>query len=388
MKRLIVITALTTITGAAVATDLSTVDTEAGRYLSVLGKPSGNTIIKDSLVPTGIHDIANAGGNAGFGWEMADGDRAPSNASNTFAGPAGPHYQGYKFKKPARVTSLDWANFTFLDGGTFAATPDVEVYDRGTDTWTAAPVAWSRAYDPAFGAGIQEYTITLDTPTVVDGVRLVGAPQPATPPVAPSPAGWIGTAELTVNGAVAWGVELGNDLTDLPNTTAIITHPQFGDPGRLIDNDLSTFETTVFAEDNGLGPEDFAGVLFDESQSNVGGLGVIFKRFGDGGVFDSFTIETYDLATDTWAAVSGLDTATYFDDLGYITTVSAIGTELGYLFTFDAVDGVDGVRIIGDGWGTAFDGFIAVTELEVFQVPEPATALLVVIPALALIRRR
>lgn len=387
MNRFISFIAAAAVLNTAFAADLTTVDTDTGRYLSVLGKASGNTIVKDALAPTGIHDIASAGGNAGKGWEMADGDRAPTNACNTFAGAAGPHYQGYKFKKSALVTSIDWANFTYFDGGTFAATPDVEVYDRGTDTWTVAAATWSNPYDSTFFTGIQEYTITLDTPVVVDGIRLIGEPQPADPPVAPSPAGWIGTAELTVNGTAQWGVDLGNDLTDLPNTSAIMTHAQFGNPDSIIDNDLGTIETTVFAEDNGFGPEDYAGVLFDQPQNAVAGFGIVLKRFFDGGVFDSFAIETYDSATDTWTAVTGLDTSTYYDDKDYLTNVAEVGTEAGYLFTFDAVSGIDGIRINGDGWGTMLDGFIAVSEIEVFQIPEP-TSILLVAAGLALIRRR
>lgn len=374
------------------AADLSTIDTETGRYLPVLGKSDGATIVKDAIPPsgiTGVHDIASAGGNAGLGWEMTDGDRLPPNAANTFADPNAVQFQGLKFKKSATVTSLDWANFVYLDGGTFDATPTIEVYDRGTDVWTPVAVTWSTPYDGSLGApGVREYTITLDAPaTNVDGVRFIGDANGSFA-IPGSPEGWIATAELTVNGSVSWGVDLSTDLTGLPGTTPIMTHSQL-DINSLIDDDLTTFTTTVFAEDNLGVPQavDYAGVLFDESQDQVAGFGITFKRFFDGGVFDTFAIETYDADSDAWTAVTGLDTASYFDDLTYVTDTAPVGVELGYLFTFNSVNDVDGIRIIGDGWGAAFEGFIGVTEIEVFGVPEP-TALALLLAGGLLLRRR
>lgn len=391
MKAFISLLLVCGLASVALADDLSTVDTVTGRYLSVLGKNQGETIVRDAVPPsgiTGIHDIATAGGNAGYGWEMADGERMPTNACNTFAADSAVQFQGYKFKRSATITSLDWANFVYLDGGTFDATPTVEVYDRVSNTWTPVGVTWSMPYDRSFGGPPRDYAITFDAPAVnVDGVRVIGEANPDGN-VPPSPHGWVATAELTVNGSVNWGVDFSNDLTELANTTPIITESQF-DPINLIDNDLTTYDTTVFADSDEGDPTaiDYVGALFDEPQDNVAGLGVVFKCFGDGGVFDSFDIETYDADSDTWTIVSGLDVATYFDDKDYLTDVAPDGVEAGYLFTFDPANDVDGIRIVGDGWGTAWDGFIAATELEVFQVPEPSALALLALGFMVLRRR-
>lgn len=383
MKTIAVLAAAVLAT-AAVANDISTVTTDSGRYLSVLGKPDGATTVPGDTGPTGIHDITSNGGNGERGFTLTDGNIAPPNGFVTWGAgqPAGDHYQGLKFKRPATITGLNWHNFTYGDGGTFAAAPTVEVYDRGSDSWTAVGTTWDVPYDSSFGLGIPEYNITLNTPVVADGVRLIGAAAPS-----PGPHAFIGTAQLGVQGAVDWGVDLSVDLTDLPNTTPIMNHFQFGEQHWLIDNDLTTYQTTVFAEDNSQDPNDYAGVLFEQSQSDVAGFGIVFKYFGDGGCFDSFEIQTYDAATDTWTAVTGLDTSTYYDDKTYLTDVATDFVEAGYLFTFDEVDSIDGIRIYGDGWGTAWDGFIGASEIEVFQVPEP-TALALLAAGLLLARRR
>lgn len=383
MRTLAILTVVVLAT-SAVAQDISTVTTDSGRYLSVLGKPAGATSLPGDSGPTGIHDITSNGGNGERGFSLTDGELAPSNGFVTWGAgqPAGDHYQGLKFKRPATIASIEWHNFTYSDGGTFATTPTIEVYDRGTDSWNAVGTTWSTPYDSSFNNGIQQYGITLDTPVVADGVRVIG---PAAD--SPGPHDFVSTSELIVNGAVEWGVDLSVDLTDLPNTTPVMNDFQFGEHEWLIDDDLTTLQTTVFAENNGNDSTDYAGVLFDASQDDVAGLGIVFKRFFDGGVFDSFAIETYDETSDTWTEVTGLDTATYFDDKTYLTDVADIGVEAGYLFTFDAVDGVDGIRIIGDGWGTAWDGFIGVSEIQVFPVPEP-TAFALLAFGLLVTRRR
>lgn len=387
MQRLIVLAAVTLLVASATAEDLTTVTTDTGRYLSVLGKNDGATMVwGEATGPTGIHDIASNAGNGERGFGFTDGELAPANGVVTWGTgqPLGPHYQGLKFKRAALINSLDWHNFIYGDGGTFAATPTVEVYDRGTDSWTSVSASWSTPYDSNFGSGIRPYGITLDTPVVADGVRLIGDAA-----ASPGPHPFVGTAELVVNGSVSWGVDITNDLTDLPGTTGIISDAQFGNPDSLVDNDLTTYETTVFAEENGVpSDQDYVGAMFAETQNDVAGFGVVFKRFFDGGLLDSFVIETYDAATDTWTAVTGVDTSTYYDDFNYLTTTGPIGVEVGYLFTFDAADGVDGIRIFGPGWGTAYgDGFLAASEVEVFQIPEPMTGLLLAIGC-ALLRRR
>ncbi len=392
MRRFILVVACAAIASGAFAQDITTVDTPTGRYLSVLGKPAGETIVFNQVPAsgiTGIYDIASAGGNAGRGWEMADGVVDPSNAANTFGDPAATHFQGYMFKHAATITSIDWSNFVYGDGGTFDATPEVQVYDRGTDTWSPVGVTWDQPYvrDFTLNRLTRMYNVSLDAPVVADGIRLIGAPN-ADGGVGGSPNGWVATAELTVNGAVDFGVELGADLTDLPGTTAIVNNSQFN-PANLIDNDLNTLETNVFAP---AGDTDYMGVLFEQPQDSVAGFGLTQKFFPDGGWYDSFTIETYDADSDTWTAVTGLDTGRYYDDQPYLVDRAsspdwAVQVETGYLLTFDPVNDVDGIRIIGDGGGTAFgDGFSAASEIEVFQLPEPATLSLLLVTGL--LRRR
>jgi hypothetical protein len=50
--------------------------------------------------------------------------------------------------------------------------------------------------------------------------------------------------------------------------------------------------------------------------------------------------------------------------------------ETGYLFTFDPVPSATGIRIIGKAHGSSLDvdGFIAVTDLQVFAKSAPAMA--------------
>jgi len=135
MQRLIVLGCCALVASVAMAADISTVTTDSGRYLSVLGRSGGATMAPwftggSESGPSGIHDIASNAGNAEQGHGFTDGDLAPGNGIVTWGpgqNPNGPHYQGLKFKRAATIASLDWHNFTYGDGGTFAAAPAIDV---------------------------------------------------------------------------------------------------------------------------------------------------------------------------------------------------------------------------------------------------------------------
>jgi hypothetical protein len=196
-----------------------------------------------------------------------------------------------------------------------------------------------------------------------------------------------------------------------------VSRAQGGKAYNINDGSLSTREQTHYgyqddpSDEDPWHPYDYAGVTWDTAQNNVAAVKVSFAVFSDGGWFatpasndaantgtagaDNVSFyPTIQFSTDggtTWANVTGQD-----DD--YTTTVLP-NVPGGYAklvgpatFTFNAVSGINALRIIGDGFGpsgTDPNGFIGLFEFEAYtQVPEPASLSLLAATGLLLRRRR
>lgn len=102
---------------------------------------------------------------------------------------------------------------------------------------------------------------------------------------------------------------------------------------------------------------------------------------------DPLDVEYTTDSGSTWTPVTGLDKGRYPAD--YLDLEAFLWNyENAFLFTFDPVSGIDGIRVASDGGGPADgNGFIASYEFEVCAVPEPAAMLLLLLGS-APIRRR
>ncbi|HEV7302356.1 MAG TPA: hypothetical protein VGN72_23660 [Tepidisphaeraceae bacterium] len=215
-------------------------------------------------------------------------------------------------------------------------------------------------------------------------------------------------------------VDYSTDLTDGAGVTGLVGHAtvdngtlgtlytQNGNPAsRVVDNSSSSYVTTHQNNDTTFG-YDFAGVLFATPQNGVAAFRLFHTTFSDGGWFanpglsDSGTGDVADIhpriqvttnAGLTWTEVTGAS-----DD--YDTVVNSSNVPGGFgnqrpgaTFTFDPVDGINGVRVIGDGRGPAGTdgtGFIGVNEVQVYAaaVPEPAGMTLLALAGVTLLTRR
>lgn len=336
-------------------------------------------------------DYASDRGNGDPWWYMNNGD--PYSNANTYGSANPEDFVGYQFKLPASVTGINFWNRIYGDGGTFASTPRVELLRNGPlaqgGVWQEVLVTWNTPYDSTFLDGHRQYAITPTTPSGdVWGVRLIGAP---TPGPAPDSGGWIGVGELQVTGdlPIASKIDLKNNLA--LGQTPLWSLNQFGRPQVLTDGNFTvdSFDTTWGA---GAG-NDYIGVLLDAAKDNITAIGVSLKTFGDGGWFNLDAMEVQ-YTTDgglIWTDVTGLDLGRYPADLNYLINTAVWAEVAPFLWTFDAVDGVNGIRIFGPPGGglSDVDGFIAATELEVFaQIPEPCTLALLALGCLMRICRR
>lgn len=371
------------------AADLTTIGSVEARYTTSLGIDFGDTIGNGGQ---GLYDYASHRGNGEPWWLMNNGDLY-SNV-NTYGGTTAEDFAGYMFKLPASVTEIKYSNRIYGDGGTFASTPRVEVLRNGPaaqgGVWEEVPATWETAYDNTFIDGHRQYKITPAVPTGnVWGVRLIGAPQPGP---APDSGGWIGVGELQVSGdlPIAKTINLQNNLA--LGQTPLWSWNQFSRPQTLTDGSFTwdSYDTTWGAG----GPRDeYIGVLLDSPKNDVAAIGITFKTFGDGGWFKTDTMKvqyTTDGGT-TWNNVTGLDMGRYPTDLGYLISTANWPEVIPYLWTFDVIDGVNGMRIYGAPGGamTDVDGFIGAEEFEIFAlVPEPCTLVLLGLGGLALVRRR
>lgn len=147
---------------------------------------------------------------------------------------------------------------------------------------------------------------------------------------------------------------------------------------------------------------DFVGVSFAASQDQVAAVKFWNIFFPDGGWFTHSTFTDGDDTGSPGPKIQySLDGGTTWIDVtgqvdDYAATINAANlpafTSIETTFTFDAVDGVTDIRILGDG-GRRFDppdqnGFVGASEFEVFAVPTPGSAAVLALAGLVGIRRR
>lgn len=362
---------------SAQAADLTTYPGVEGRYTVNLGRNGGQTVFSTGY-PSGLFDYANHVSGWTSTWTMNDGD--PGTGWDTFGGRS-PDFFGYRFKLRANtVTSLFFANRTYGDGGTFAAAPDVQYLTGPQGEWVSIPAAnitWDTPYNNTYDAGTHPYNLTF-SPVLqnVWGIRLIGDPMPGADDTGLAGgfglpgSGFVGVGELTVYG------ELDLDEIDLHrnlalNKTPYMSHfsPWSGPPEKLTDGDLTGAVDTYGARG-----DDALGVLWDQPQYQVRALGVMLNQYSDGGVFSDactypFRIE-YTTDGSTWMEVTGLDKGRYTDEWTSIARWY-FNPQVAWLFTFDELNGITGLRIIGKGTprGSDTDGFVGAFEIEVFGKP-------------------
>lgn len=371
-------------------TTFSNANVEA-RYTTSLGTDFGDTVGNGGQ---GLYDYANSRGNGDPWWRMNDGN--PLSNINTYGANDAEDFAGYQFKLPATITEINFSNRIYGDGGTFLSTPRIEVLRNAPlkkgGVWEAIPATWNTPYDSSYIDGHRQYTITPNIPTGnVWGVRLIGDTSPGP---AWEPDGWVGVGELQVSGdlPIAHQIDLHNNLASRSKGgTAIWSHTQYNEPWCLNDDDFTiwSWETTW----GGAEANDYFGVLMDAPKDNVAAIGITLKTFGDGGWFqlDQMKVQYTKDGGVTWNDVTGLDMGRFPDDLDYLINVSNWAEVAPFLWTFDEIDGVNGIRLYGPPGGVpgGADNFVAALELEVFGlVPEPASLALLALGGLALARRR
>lgn len=393
-------------------TDITSNGLVVARYLVNLGQGFGDTVVTGQPLPSGVIEFSSAGGNQSPWWRINDRVAHEASQMVTFSG-SNPDFFGYNFKLPATVTKVSWWNRTYLDGGTFAATPDLQYLDAPGGAWiTITDVTWSDPYIVEYyHGGMRPYTITLNTPVQhAWGIRLIGnaseTPMPnagiiqgstpqasyGNPPVDDdgaeiSGAGFVGVSELTVYGHAELGtLDLSNNLAlnaqPIANNWQGVTAPEIA---RVTDGLLDAANTT-FGTVSPTG-EDYIGVTWPAAKDNVAAVGMVFAGFRDGGFFGAscseLTAPRVEYTTDgtTWVPATGLDVGRYPMDFQGLRRLQW-GPDAAYLFRFDPVDGITGIRIIGNpsGFiGGEGDGFVGVLEFEVFadsgaMVEAPAAA--------------
>lgn len=379
--------------------DLTEANGVQSKYVVGLGRIFSDTVI-NGVSPMGVVDYSLGRGNGTPFWQLNDGNGDQN--LNSFAATAvdGDDFVGYLFKVPVRdLSQVSWINRVFGDGGTFDSQPRVEILTAPLEdggVWQQIGVTFNTPYDRGLGGqAFRPYTITPDDPnlTGVWGIRLAGPANADNPPGA-DPDGFIASSELNFRGQIDLPIDFNTNLAHQSNGgIAFMNQAQTGNPAAINDGDLFTREQTFGA---GATPEDFFGVTWDEAQDQVRAVGVTFKRFGDGGLFDPATpprIE-YTLDGSTWISAPGLDLFRY-EDVASNMVNYGFGPEQAFLFTFDELSDIVGIRAIGAPEGSVDgNGFVGVFEFEVFgsalvqaQIPEPATGTLAVI-ALALLGGR
>jgi hypothetical protein len=401
------------------AADLTTAGTVEGRYLVGLGMGMDasvdggfwtQTVVRgntNNYRGSDVIEIVSSSGNAGLSWQMNDGNLTSTSAGstskyrggvfNTYGG-SQPDYFGYHFKMPAKtVNQVKFWEYSYGDGGPFTAQPDVQYLDAMYGTWQSIPLGnltFTPAYSSALHSGsVKLYTIDINPPLAnVWGIRLYGnAAGSANDDTASIPGnGFVACMELTVYGDVDWnGVDLTRNYAHYPDATGLAVSENAGVKANLIDgNVMSRMDTWSDVPR----AEDYIGVEWTSPHHHLAAMGAVLRWNVDGGLFDECgegtRIEWKD-ADGNWTAVTGLQKYRYpylVDDLialggsyawgygngnttlyNYWMTVST-----GFLFTFDPVDNVHGLRMIGkpvpapDGDP---DGFIMASEVDVFGRP-------------------
>jgi hypothetical protein len=391
----------------AIAIDLttyghSTEQARVARYTVEMGMAYGDTVGEygDNPFYHGAYDYASYRGAYSAGWgEMNDGNLG--SFLHTWIGTDAEDYFGYRFKRPAAVTELNWSNFIFDNGGTFVSTPRVEVLTGGPleagGTWQTIAVAWNVPYDTTYipSWGTRQYVITPVAPTGdVYGVRIIGDPSGTSPD---DPTGHVGCGELEVSGnsTITDRVDLSVNLA--LGQTPLWTHgaTQYGRPGILTDGDYTYANHDTTYNETLTAAKDFVGVMFDTPQSNVAAVGatmIFFDVNYNPGGMSSYTggwIASGDLTVEyttddgaTWTPVTGLDLGRLPAMEGELESLvwSYIHSEL---LMFDTIaEPIDGIRLAGPAVVRNSgdpDGFVGSLEFEAFRaVPEPSSLVLLI----------
>jgi len=352
------------------------------RYLVHVGFSAYNAGLTSavSVNSRGLVEIHNSGGNSN-NWGVINDNlltyAQQTAAANTFGG-SNPHYGGYQFNLPVKnLSAVKFWNRSYADGGTFSATPDLQYLDGPEPFGTWQPltdVTWDVPYDTTFVANaVRPYTITVNhSPAVVWGVRIIGNGNPAGN-VASSPSGWAAFNEITVYGELDLGsIDLSKNKSI--GATAIANAEQTAGQNVLLNDGNITTRSQTYG---GNTAEDYYGILWGSAQNRVAALGVCFQSFTDGGLFDDcqdpIRIECTTSTVTAWHPVTGLNKYRYPYIWQRLTYLASTGPQLGFLFTFDEVSDLTGLRIIGDPHGFAGDrtGFLGAYEIEVFGKPVP-----------------
>jgi hypothetical protein len=396
---------LTAGTPVTLGNDLTSYPGVASRYLVNLGRERGETVFKWSDFTGGLYDYFSAGGNQNLTWHLNNADPWWNSVMVTFYG-ASPDYFGYKFKLPATINQIIWWNAVFIDGGTFAAAPQVQYLDAVNGAWqTITDVTWSEPYDSVYGWtvtetrsdngepiatnyswGVRRYVVTLNNPPAnVWGIRLYGDTQPGVDDHGgATPTGFTGVTEMTLYGQVNATVDLTHNLA--LGATGIMSTSQIGNPNALTDGNLLSYDTTwgggnsIFADE-----DNYVGVSWIAPQTQVGAIGIILNGFADGGLFQGENMRVeYTTNGATWTQVTGLNLGRYPRDEPRLMATAVSwsqnydqqegSNDTSHLFTFDTIPaGIIGIRVIGpaEGIGWDNDGFVGCYEVEVFARPTP-----------------
>lgn len=358
------------------------------RYLVNLALPGGDSVY---LQPgeSGLYDYSRARGNQSRWYVMNDGATAgaiavtyadPGYGSGTYSPP--PDYFGYKFKYPVTITQLTYVDYCFGDGGTFSSAPELQVLSSLAGTWTTVTSSITPAYQNWFSSGRRvTYTITPEH-LITDawGVRLYGN---TTASRAWDQNGWVGVTELRVSGTPAFGLALDFTVNIALSGTPFCSNNAWkaGDGKEIndgnFDNHTELWDAAAPAGDKQVG------ISWSAPQRDVAALGVAMTFFIDGGWYhdtpaDPLQVE-YTSDGVNWSAVTGLKKGRYTADYAVCAALpwEYKGT---WLFTFDPVDNVRGIRLsglpAGDVAALGGHGYISLREMEVYAAfPVPPECL-------------
>lgn len=362
------------------------------RYIVNIANTWGETT-RQRIGPTGIVEyFSNVQGGV-HSWWVNDGDWF---TYTTTDGGLGTDFGGYRFKLRAkRVSSIHWVNRVFWDGGTFAGHPAIQYLTEPGGMWQTVPaqnVTWDGPYDPSFPhindpPQSRPYHATLNPPlTDVWGVRMYGN---ATVGLNGDPDGFVSFAEITIHGEPdLGGLDLGRNLA--LGATGIMSNVRAasGEAADLTNGELDWYEEDAVDSKGGVGTEEYMGAMWEQPQFRVGAIGVILRWFGDGGFYkdggaaplrvEYTTTATLNPAAAAWLPVTGLDKGRYPTEWSNLAAGPDVFWHVAFLFRFDPLDGITGLRIIGApaGGGTGDpDGYVGAYEIEVFGVPTLASRL-------------